>query len=89
MALSWLDVIHSGAGQGSGSGVTVESLNVTANGTYTATEGKAYSPVTVNVPFEPTNFSDIVPLIANFLDTTSFTVTGGGINSIRRCIVAG
>ena len=29
--------------------ITVESLSVTANGTYTAPTGKAYSPVTVNV----------------------------------------
>ena len=34
---------------GSGS-VTVEALNVTQNGTYTAPTGKAYSPVTANVP---------------------------------------
>ena len=33
----------------SGGGVTVEPLSVTANGTYTAPTGKAYSPVTVNV----------------------------------------
>lgn len=56
MALSWLDAIHSGAGQ---------------SGT------------------ELTNFDDIIPLIANFLDSDSFTVTDGGINSIRRCISAG
>jgi len=31
-------------------GITVESLSVTANGTYTAETGKAYSPVSVNVP---------------------------------------
>lgn len=31
-------------------GITVEPLSVTANGTYTAPAGKAYSPVTVNVP---------------------------------------
>ena len=36
-------------GGGGGSSVDVESLSVTANGTYTAEEGKAYSPVTVNV----------------------------------------
>lgn len=36
--------------QPSGGGVEVESLSVTANSTYTAPEGKAYSPVTVNVP---------------------------------------
>ena len=33
----------------SGGGVTVESLSVTSNGTYTAPTGKAYSPVSVNV----------------------------------------
>ena len=32
-----------------GGSVTVESLSVTQNGTYTAPTGKAYSPVTVNV----------------------------------------
>ncbi len=33
-----------------GSGAEVESLSVSANGEYTAPSGKAYSPVTVNVP---------------------------------------
>lgn len=33
----------------SGGDVTVESLSVTSNGTYTAPTGKAYSPVTVSV----------------------------------------
>ena len=37
-----------GTGSGGGS-ITVESLSVTQNGTYTAPTGKAYSPVTVNV----------------------------------------
>ena len=32
------------------SGALTEPLEVTANGTYTATDGKAYNPVTVNVP---------------------------------------
>ena len=35
---------------GGGGGVTVEPLNVTENGTYTAEEETAYSPVSVNVP---------------------------------------
>ena len=35
---------------GGGSSVTVEALNISENGTYTAPEGKAYSPVNVNVP---------------------------------------
>lgn len=34
---------------GGGGDVTVEALSVTANNTYTAPTGKAYSPVTVNV----------------------------------------
>lgn len=37
-------------GGGGGSSVTVESLTVATNDTYTAPAGKAYSPVTVNVP---------------------------------------
>ena len=35
--------------EGSGTSITVESLSVTENGTYTAQTGKAYSPVIVNV----------------------------------------
>lgn len=38
------------AENGSGSSITVEPLTVTQNGTQTAPSGKAYSPVTVNVP---------------------------------------
>ena len=38
------------AKNGGGSSITVEPLTVTANGTQTAPSGKAYSPVTVNVP---------------------------------------
>lgn len=38
-----------GYGQGGG-GVTVEPLSVTENRTYTAPSGKAYSPISVNVP---------------------------------------
>lgn len=43
---------------GGGSSVTVEPLTVTSNGTQTAPSGKAYSPVTVNVPNSYTD-SDI------------------------------
>lgn len=44
-----------GGGSGGGDGgdsssITVEELTVTENGTYTAEEGKAYSPVRVSVP---------------------------------------
>lgn len=44
----------------SGGGVTVEALNVTQNGTYTAQSGKAYSPVTVAVPSGVDTSSDTV-----------------------------
>ena len=37
-------------GGGGGSGITVEPITITQNGTTTAPDGKAYSPVTVNVP---------------------------------------
>ena len=37
-------------GGGGGGDITVEPLSVTENGSYPAPSGKAYSPVTVNVP---------------------------------------
>ena len=39
-----------GGGGGGGGDITVESKSIDANGTYTAPAGKAYSPVTVDVP---------------------------------------
>lgn len=45
-----LDELTSGGGSEGGGDITVEALSVTENGTYTAESGKAYSPVTVNVP---------------------------------------
>lgn len=45
-----LGVASADGGGGGGSDITVEALNVTANNTYTAPSGKAYSPVVVNVP---------------------------------------
>lgn len=41
---------------GGGSSVTVEALSATENKTYTAPEGTAYSPVTVNVAAQPVQF---------------------------------
>ena len=37
---------------GGGSGITVEPITITQNGTTTAPSGKAYSPITVNVSKE-------------------------------------
>ena len=57
---SWLDFIFGGEG---GGGVTVQSLSVTANGTYTAPTGNAYSPVSVNVGGDRADEKDV-----NFYD---------------------
>ncbi|MBP5582035.1 MAG: leucine-rich repeat domain-containing protein, partial [Ruminococcus sp.] len=47
----FLDKIADAASGGGGGGdIKVESLSVVTNATYTAPTGKAYSPVTVNVP---------------------------------------
>ena len=58
------DESDSGGGEGGGD-ITVEALSVTENGTYTAPSGKAYSPVTVNVPSDFTkatvSITDIRP----------------------------
>lgn len=51
-------VMAKALGRGGGSSITVEPLTVTQNGTQTAPSGKAYSPVTVNVPNSYAN-SDI------------------------------
>ena len=40
------------SGGGGGSGITIEPITITQNGTTTAPSGKAYSPITVNVPKE-------------------------------------
>lgn len=63
------------------SGVTVEALNVTQNGTYTAQSGKAYSPVTVAVPSGVDTSSDTVDaahLLSGYTahDSTGTQITG-------------
>lgn len=55
----WLSQLESG-----GSPVTVESITITENGTKTAPEGKAYSPVNVNVP-SPNTVETITGTVAN------------------------
>lgn len=53
-----------------GGDITIESLSVTTNGTYTAPEKTAYSPVTVNV-------ADIPAIIEPLSVTTNGTYTAG------------
>lgn len=49
--MSYYDILLAKQLSGGGGGdITVESLPVTANGTYSAPSGKAYSPVVANVP---------------------------------------
>ena len=66
------DESDSGGGEGGGD-ITVEALSVTANGTYTAESGKAYSPVVVNVP---SDFSVAHVTFVNSAETinSSYTV---------------
>ena len=42
--------VAGGSGGGGGGEISTQSLNVSANGTYRAPTGKAYTPVNVNVP---------------------------------------
>ena len=68
--------------QGSGSSVTVEALNVTQNGTYTAPTGKAYSPVTVSVSGdEPTPTPTPTPWVrpSEWPDLSKMDVSAGDV----------
>lgn len=53
------------SGGGGGGSTTVEALSVTQNGTYTAPQGKAYSPVAVNVSGGSSDFSTAEVTIVN------------------------
>lgn len=64
-----------------GSDIDVEPLSVTANGTYTAPTGKAYSPVTVNVSGgggdDPFALTDYIESSGTQYINTGYTVTTG------------
>lgn len=47
--MNYFDILLAKKLNGGGGDITVESLSVTQNGTYTAPQGKAYTPVTVSV----------------------------------------
>lgn len=66
-------VISSGSGD-----VTVRPLSVTANGTYTAPSGTAYSPVTVNVSGGGSKNVQLSTVMKNIKSTT-MTTTGASI----------
>lgn len=71
------------SGGGGGGDITVESLSVTANGIYSAPSGKAYSPVTVNVPNPSTGTKTITS--NGTYDVTAFAealvnIAGGGLD---------
>lgn len=67
------------SGGGGGGDITVESLSVTANGTYSAPSGKAYSPVVANVPNSYTA-SDEGKVVSNgaLVSQTSQTIDTNG-----------
>lgn len=69
----FLDIITGG-----GESITVESLSVTENGTYTAQTGKAYSPVSVNVP---SNVQQINPFPEGASTITLYNSNGVSVNS--------
>ncbi len=63
------DGVETDIGGGGGGGVTVEALNVTENGTYSE-EGKAYSPVVVEVESGASDF-DIAEVRVNVTGSPS------------------
>ena len=82
-----------------GEEISVEPLSVTANGTYTAEEGKAYSPVTVSVPSPATQTKSATPSLSaqtispdsgKLLSSVSVSaVTGELLSSLDSDFVAG
>jgi hypothetical protein len=56
--------------------IEVEPLSVTVNGTYTAPEGKAYSPVTVNVASGSSKNVQVVQSTSRTTSTTLAKVSG-------------
>ena len=69
-----------GGGSGGGSSVTVEPLTVTSNGTQTAPSGKAYSPVTVNVP-NPNTKQTVLGTAANPWGDVSYSELAAALAS--------
>lgn len=73
-------------GTASGSSVEVDALSVTANGTYTAPTGHAYSPVTVNV--SGGGGSDHLTLLAS-MDLGTIDATSTAADTGKKIEVSG
>lgn len=75
-----------------GGSVTVEQLNVTENGTYTAEAGKAYSPVVVNVEggIEGINPLTITAVLNEGVESTELSIMtylqDGEPTDVKNCI---
>lgn len=68
--------------------VSVSAKTITANGTYNAPSGQAYSPVTVNVPSKAVQVSNKIAMVAltSYSTTTvSLTVAKTGVYTVRWC----
>ena len=70
----------------SGGGTTIDALSVTANGTYTAQSGHAYSPVTVSVPTPTpslqTKTASYIPSASQQTETISADSGYDGLDSV-------
>ena len=68
--------------------VSVSSKTITANGTYTAPSGQAYSPVTVNVPSKAVQVSNKIGRVTVTVYTAtdvSLTVAKTGVYTVQWC----
>lgn len=68
--------------------VSVSSKTITANGTYTAPSGQAYSPVTVNVPSKAVQVSNKIGrvTVTGYTATdVSLTVAKTGVYTVQWC----
>ena len=67
---------------GGGSDVSVDPLSVTENGTYTAEDGHAYSPVTVNVSGVESRLDLLRTQSLGHIETSSTSETNTGLTTV-------
>lgn len=91
-------IISAKLSKGEGGDVSVDPLSVTENGTYTASSGHAYSPVTVSVPtgvfpsgtsqitsngmYDVTNFASASVNVPGIVPSGTSSITANGIYDI-------